>query len=180
MYAWMVLMARKKSSKKKTPTIPALVKEHNLTERWHRGELVIEVGEDPDNPKQNVTRLRRKCAYLEMWNRGSITTEQCQAAEQYVSLCEKSLGASGDIFAKATEIRTTRQKWEPTVWQHEAYQKLFDIWKELGKFHTDILNQIVLQNMNCVALAQKIGWSRNYTNGLVMSVFIRLEEIMEE
>ena len=183
MYAWMVLMARKRSSKKKTPTIPALVKEHNLTERWHRGELAIDVGEDPDNPKQNVTRLRRKWACDELWNRGVITDEQRYAAERYVIYCELACGSIGksNIYNSILNIRSPKSSsFGPlSKSQHEEYKRLFEIWRELGKFHVDVLNMITLGNMNNNDLSKKLGWCRNNTSGLIMSIFIRLEEIIK-
>lgn len=66
---------KKRKISKKIYAVPTLVKEHHKEKEWERGELVIEEGEESDNPKQKVTRLRRKWVCDELWNRGVITDE---------------------------------------------------------------------------------------------------------
>lgn len=170
-------MARKRSSKKKTPTIPALVKEHNLTERWHRGELVIEVGPDPDNPKRNVTRMRRNCAYEEMLARGAITIEQFMAAEKYAVLCEQASGASGDLYASINLLREGRNAWEPTHTMLIATGSLREIWTIIGKGQTEILNMLVIGNMSIKEIARRKHISSYHQiTGQIKLILDRLDE----
>lgn len=168
------------SKKKRNNATPTLVKEHHKEEEWERGELAVDVGEDPDNPKQKVTRLRRKWRCDELWNRGIITDEQRLAAEKYVTLCEKAQGSTSEGYSNAKLICISQKKWEPSKYQHEAFKELFEVWQKLGKFHVIILNLITLGNMNNNDLSKKIGWNLNYISGLIMSVFIRLEEVMKD
>lgn len=168
------------SKKKRNNATPTLVKEHHKEQEWERGELAVDVGEDPDNLKQKVTRLRRKWVCDELWNRGIITDEQRLAAEEYVILCEKANGVHADIYSSICMLCTSPNTWEPFRSQHEAYKALFDIWRELGRFHVGILNMITLGNMNNNDLSKKLGWDRHYVGGLIMSVFIRLEEVMKK
>ncbi|MGL4686620.1 MAG: hypothetical protein ACRCVY_07700 [Commensalibacter sp.] len=179
-----VRLGQKTISKKKNikgEHAASVIESYNLKKRVKRGELVIDVGEDPDNPKQNVTRLRRKWACDELWNRGVITDEQRYAAERYVIYCELAAGSIGksNIYNYILCIISGKSSSEvvPTKSQHEAYKRLFEIWRELGKFHVDVLNMITLGNMNNIALSKKLEVSRFYISGLIMSVFIRLEEV---
>lgn len=174
---------KKRKISKKIYAVPTLVKEHHKEKEWERGELVIEEGEESDNPKQKVTRLRRKWVCDELWNRGVITDEQRYAAERYVIYCELACGPIGksNIYNSILNIRSPKSKsFGPlSKSQHGAYKRLFEIWRELGKFHVDVLNMITLGNMNNIALSKKLGWCRNNTSGLIMSIFIRLEEIIK-
>ncbi len=173
-------MARKRNAKKKTPTIPALVKEHNLTERWHRGELVIEVGPEPDNPKQNVTRARRKCAYDELWNRGVITDEQRMAVQTYAILCEQATGACQDALARVNLLRESRHYWEPTHTMLIATGKLREIWSILGRKQTDILNMLVLRNMRAKEIARITNTpSYHQITGRIKGILERLEDFFQ-
>ena len=182
-----VRLGQKTTSKKKNikgEHAASVIESYNLKKRVKRGELVIDVGEDPDNPKQNVTRLRRKWACDELWNRGVITDEQRYAAERYVIYCELACGSSGksNIYNSILNIRSPKSSsFGPlSKSQHEEYKRLFEIWRELGKFHVDVLNMITLGNMNNNDLSKKLGWDRHYVGGLIMSVFIRLEEVMKK
>ena len=182
-----VRLGQKTTSKKKNikgEHAASVIESYNLKKRVKRGELVIDVGEDPDNPKQNVTRLRRKWRCDELCNRGVITDEQRFAAERYVIYCELACGFIGksNIYNSILNIRSSKgSSFGPlSKSQHEAYKRLFEIWQELGKFHVDVLNMITLGNMNNIALSKKLGWHLNYTSGLIMSVFIRLEEIIKK
>ncbi|EUK18083.1 hypothetical protein [Commensalibacter papalotli (ex Servin-Garciduenas et al. 2014)] len=75
------------------------VKKPSLFQQYRREEFVVEIGVDPDNPNQQVKRLRRKCVYDEMLARGSINQEQRDFAECYAIICEKSFGGSGDLYS---------------------------------------------------------------------------------
>lgn len=177
-----VRLGQKTISKKKNikgEHAASVIESYNLKKRVKRGEFVIDVGEDPDNPKQNVTRLRRKWICDELWNRGIITDEQRLAAEKYVTLCEKAQGSTSEGYSNAKLICISQKKWEPSKYQHEAFKELFEVWQKLGKFHVIILNMIILGNMNNNDLSKKLGWNRFYIGGLIKSVFIRLEEIFK-
>lgn len=116
-----------------------------------------------------------------MWNRGVITDEQRYAAERYVIYCELACDSirKSNIYNSILNIRSSKSSsFGPlSKSQHEAYKRLFEIWRELGKFHVDVLNMITLGNMNNIALSKKLEVSRFYISGLIMSVFIRLEEV---
>lgn len=160
-----------------------MVREHYLERQYRQGNMVIEVGDDPQDPNQRVMRLRRKCVYDEMLNRGSITQKQRDCAERYAILCEKAFGQSSLVYARIStwlkEGKTHHNNWEPSPSQHEAYGKLFRIWQELGRYHRDILNMIILGNMKTKELAEKMHLNLNYMMGQVLSAFILLEEAME-
>lgn len=171
---------KKRRSRK---VLPSIVHRHHLESQYLAGKLKIEVGEDPDNPKQKSTRLRRQCAYDEMLNRGTISKEQRDCAERYAILCEKAFGCSSSIYARVTTWLTEGKMregcWEPGPMQHEAYSKLFRIWQELGRYHREILNMIILGNMRNKEIAEILHLNLNYMMGQVASAFILLEEAME-
>lgn len=166
--------------KKTNATCPKFVKKQGLVVPYLRGEYQLEQGEDPQNPKIKVTRLRRKSIYDEMLKRGSITQEQRDSAEKYAILCEKALGKTGDLYARINLLREGNSgHWEPSAAQHEAYEKLFKIWGEIGRYHRRILNMIVLGNMSTKEISQAMKLNLHYTMGQVLSTFILLEEAIE-
>lgn len=161
-------------------TFPKIVKKQGLVVPYLRGEYQVEKGEDPHNEKVKVTRLRRKSVYDEMLNRGSISKEQRDCAEKYAILCEKALGKTGDLYARINLLKTSSVgRWEPSPVQHEAYDKLFKIWSEIGRYHRNILNMIVLGNMSTKEISQAMKLNLHYTMGQVLSTFILLEEAIE-
>lgn len=167
--------------KKTSVTFPKIVKKQGKIIPYLRGEYQLEKGEDPHNPKNKATRLRRKSVYDEMLNRGSITQEQRDCAEKYAILCEKALGKTGDLYARINLLREgSSEGWEPSLAQHEAYEKLFKIWKDIGIYHRGILNMIVLGNMSTKEISQAMKLNLHYTMGQVLSTFILLEEAIEE
>lgn len=168
--------------KKKISALPAVVTKHHLEMSYKRGEFVIETAVDPDDQKQKVTRLRRKCVYDEMLARGSITQDQRDAAERYAILCEKSFGGSGDLYAKINLLKEgIHGHYDgPTLKQSEAYDKLFKIWTEMGRYHRGLLNMIVLRNMGSKQISEKLHLNLHYTMGQVLSTFILLEEAMKD
>ncbi|CAI3932306.1 MULTISPECIES: hypothetical protein [Commensalibacter] len=167
--------------KKKTKvSFPKIAKKQGMILPYLRGEYQFEKGEDPQNSKVRVTRLRRKSIYDEMLNRGSITQEQRDSAEKYAILCEKALGKTGDLYARINLLREGNSgHWEPSAAQHEAYEKLFKIWNEIGRYHRSILNMIVLGNMSTKEISQTMKLNLHYTMGQVLSTFILLEEAIE-
>ncbi|CAI3953749.1 unnamed protein product [Commensalibacter communis] len=175
-------MANRRNKKVRKVAISNLKKNSILDQQYRRHEFVIEKGDDLDDPKQQITRLRRKCVYDEMLARGSINQNQRDAAEQYAIICEKSFGSSGDLYARANYLFSTssRNNWEPSTTQSDAYDKLFKIWKEMGRYHRDILNMIVLGNMSTKEISQKLHLNLPYTMGQVLSTFIILEEIIKD
>lgn len=168
--------------KKKASALPAVVTKHHLEIPYKRGEFVLETAVDPDDQKQKVTRLRRKCVYDEMLARGSITQDQRDAAERYAILCEKSFGGSGDLYAKINLLKEgIHGHYDgPTLKQSEAYDKLFKIWKDMGRYHRGLLNMIVLGNMGSKQISEKLHLNLHYTMGQVLSTFILLEEAMKD
>ncbi|OUI77805.1 hypothetical protein HK18_01330 [Commensalibacter intestini] len=168
--------------KKKISALPAVVTKHHLELPYKRGEFALETAVDPDDQKQKVTRLRRKCVYDEMLNRGSINQDQRDAAERYAILCEKSFGGSGDLYAKINLLKEgIHGHYDgPTLKQSEAYDKLFKIWEEMGRYHRDILNMIVLGNMSTKEISERKRLNLHYTMGQVLSTFILLEEAMKD
>ncbi|CAI3952374.1 unnamed protein product [Commensalibacter communis] len=167
---------------KKQPqiTFPKIVKKQGMIVPYLRGEYQVEKQVDSDNPKRVTTRLRRKSVYDEMLNRGSITKEQRDYAEKYAILCEKALGRTGDLYAKMNFMRDgVGCSWEPSAAQHEAYEKLFKLWNEIGRYHKEILNMIVLGNMSTKDISQAMKLNLHYTMGQVLSTFILLEEAFE-
>ncbi|CAK7192405.1 hypothetical protein COMNV_00601 [Commensalibacter sp. Nvir] len=170
-------MAKKNKVKQSTPL---LIRQAGVQQRWKRGELELEEAIDPDHPHHKTNRLRRKCAYDEMYGRGMITIEQRNYAERYAILCEKALGATQDLYAKISLLSVSRNRWEPTQAQHEAYEKLFVIWNGVGKYHIDILNKIIFGNMNINKIAQQQKILYHYAFGQIISSFILLEQVFEE
>ncbi|MDI2091606.1 hypothetical protein [Commensalibacter oyaizuii] len=166
--------------KRKKKTNPAVSKCD--IQHFRREEFNIEVGVDPENPKQHVKRLRRKCVYDEMLARGSITQDQRDMAERYAIICEKSFGGSGDLYSKANLLSDgIRGCYNgPTLGQSIAYSKLFKIWTVMGKYHRTILNMIVLGNMGTKEISKKLQLNLHYTMGQVLSTFILLEEAMQD
>lgn len=168
---------KKRSDKK---VLPQIVQNHHLESQYNSGELVVDIGIDPDDINQKVTRLRRKCVYDEMMNRGSISVEQRNCAERYAILCEKAFGQSSSSFARISnwlkEGKTTNANWGPRPAQHEAYNKLLYLWQELGQYHRNILNMIILGNMNSKEISKFLNLNLNYTMGQILSAFILLEE----
>ncbi len=164
-------------------TIPRIVSQHHLERQYHSGKLVLETGIDPENYKKKVTRLRRKCVYDEMMNRGSINADQRNCAEQYAILCEKAFGQSSIIYARISnwfkEGSIGCKNWEPTPIQREAYDKLLRVWEKIGRYHRDILNMIILGNMSSKEISLKLHLNLNYTMGQVLSAFILLEEALD-
>ena len=172
---------RKRLNKKK---IPFIVRKHHLEAQYNSGKLIIDVGIDPQNINEKVTRLRRKCVYDEMMNRGSISVTQRNCAERYAILCEKAFGQSSSTYARIShwlkEGKISGGNWEPIPSQHDAYNKLLSIWQEIGHYHLDILNMIILGNMRCKEISQLLKLNLNYTMGQVLSAFILLEEALEK
>ncbi|CAK7193429.1 hypothetical protein COMNV_01644 [Commensalibacter sp. Nvir] len=165
---------------KRKKYIPLLIRQAGVQQRWKRGELELEEAVDPDHPHHKTNRLRRKCAYDEMYGRGMITIEQRNYAEQYAILCEKALGATQDLYAKISLLSVSRNRWEPTQAQHEAYEKLFVLWHEIGKYHINILNLVILANMNATRLREFTRSNRHINIGQIMSAFILLEQAFEK
>lgn len=162
-------------------TFPKVVKKQGMVVPYMRGEYQVEKAVDLRNPKVKVTRLRRKSVYDEMLNRGSITQEQRDCAERYAILCEKALGKTGDLYARINLMKEGNGgSWEPSVAQHEAYDKLFKIWNEIGRYHRNILNMIVLGNMSTKEISQVMKLNLHYTMGQVLSTFILLEEAISQ
>ncbi|MDI2091665.1 hypothetical protein [Commensalibacter oyaizuii] len=167
--------------KKQSPKLlPSVVQEHELTLPYLRGEYALEIGEEPNSAKRKVTRLRRKCVYDEMMNRGSISEEQRNCAERYAILCEKALGSTGDLYARINLLKEGRGNWEPSSSQHEAYDKLFRIWKSMGRYHREIIDMIVLGNIGTKEISKLVKLNLHYTMGQVLSAFILLEEALKE
>ena len=158
------------------------VKKPSLFQQYRREEFVVEIGVEPDNPNQQVKRLRRKCVYDEMLARGSINQEQRDFAEHYAILYEKSFGGSGDLYSKVNLLSDgIHGHYDgPTLKQSEAYDKLFKVWGATGKYHRDLLNMIVLGNMGSKQISQRLHLNLNYTMGQVLSTFILLEEAMKD
>lgn len=171
---------KKRRSRK---ALPDVVRKHHFEPQYLAGDLTVEIGDDPDHCNQKVTRLRRKCVYDEMMNRGSISKEQRDCAERYAILCEKAFGRTSSMYARIstwlTEGKMSGGSWDPGPMQHEAYGRLFRIWQELGRYHRDILNMIILGNMSNKEIAEKLHLNLNYMMGQVSSAFILLEETME-
>ncbi|CAK7192269.1 hypothetical protein COMNV_00460 [Commensalibacter sp. Nvir] len=165
---------------KRKKYIPLLIRQAGVQQRWKRGELELEEAIDPDHPHHKTNRLRRKCAYDEMYGRGMITIEQRNCAERYAILCEKALGATQNLYAKISLLSVSRNRWEPTQAQHEAYEKLFVIWNGVGKYHIDILNKIIFGNMNAFALSKVLKMHRDFISGQIISSFILLEQTFEK
>lgn len=162
-------------------TFPKVVKAQGMVVPYMRGEYQVEKAEDIRNSKVKITRLRRKSVYDEMLNRGSITQEQRDCAERYAILCEKALGKTGDLYARINLMKEGHSGgWEPSAAQHEAYEKLFKIWNEIGRYHRGILNMIVLGNMSTKEISQAMKLNLHYTMGQVLSTFILLEEAIAQ
>lgn len=177
-------MSKVAIKRKSMSAYPKIVQDHGLELPYDRGELAIEVCAETIEGKKHkvkVTRLRRVCAYDEMMNRGTITKKQRDCAERYAILCEKALGNTGDLYAKINLLRvgSSNGHWEISQKISDAYEVLFEIWRELGKYHTHILDMIVLNNYNCKKLSNEIGTSYQYVIGQVMSSFILLEEYFD-
>ncbi len=49
--------------KKRNRAIPQVIKVHHLESQFLKGDIVLEVGVNRDNPKQKETKIRRQCAY---------------------------------------------------------------------------------------------------------------------
>lgn len=158
------------------------IKKSSIHQQYRREEFTIETGADPDNPKQHVKRLRRKCVYDEMLARGSINQEQRDVAERYAMICERSFGGSGDLYAKVNLLSNgIYGAYDgPTLKQSKAYDKLFKIWGVMGKYHRMILNMIVLGNMSTKEISERLHLNLHYTMGQVLSTFILLEEAMKD
>lgn len=165
---------------KQKTVIPSIVKGAGLVGPYLRGELQIKKETDEENPRQNVTRLRRKNFISELLNRKIITEEQFRRGNQYAILCEKALGATQDLYAKVSLLSVSRKRWEHTQAQHEAYEKLFQIWESLGKFNITILNMVVLGDMNAKQISVAISQNRNHILGMIKMVFDTLENIFEK
>lgn len=165
---------------KQKPVIPNLVKTSGTTHRYKMGQIETVKETDEENPKQNVTRLRRKNFLSELLNRQIITEEQFRRGNQYAILCEKSLGATQDLYAKVSLLSASRKRWEHTQAQHEAYEKLFQIWENMGKFNIMILNMVTLGDMNASQISIAISQNRNHILGMIKAVFDSLENIFEK
>lgn len=165
---------------KQKQVIPNSIKTSGLTYRWKMNQLEIVKEPDEENPKQKVTRLRRKNFLSELFNRQIITKEQYQCGNQYAILCEKACGASQDLYANINLLRESRNKWEPTHAQHEAYETLFQIWERMGKFNIQILNMVVLGDMNASQISIAISQNRNHILGTIKAVFDSLENVFEK
>lgn len=165
---------------KQKPVIPSIVKGAGLVGPYLRGELQITKEPDEENPKQNVTRLRRKDFLSELHNRQIITHDQYQYGNQYAILCEKAEGGNQDLYAKISLLSVSRNKWEPTYSQHEAYEQLFLIWEGMGKFNIQILNMVVLGDMNASQIGKVTGSTRHSICGMIKMVFDSLENIFDK
>lgn len=165
---------------KQKPVIPNLVKTSGTTHRYKMGQIETVKETDEENPKQNVTRLRRKNFLSELLNRQIITQDQFRRGNQYAILCEKSLGATQDLYAKVSLLSASRKRWEHTQAQHEAYEKLFQIWENMGKFNIMILNMVTLGDMNASQISIAISQNRNHILGMIKAVFDSLENIFEK
>lgn len=163
---------KKRINKKK---LPFIVRKHHLEAQYNSGKLIIDVGIDPQNINEKVTRLRRKCVYDEMMNRGSISVTQRNCAERYAILCEKAFGQSSSIYARIShwlkEGKISGGNWEPIPSQHDAYSKLLSIWQEIGRYHLDILNMIILGNMKCKEISQLIITKKNIASFFFLIIF---------
>lgn len=168
--------------KKINQTVSDMVKRPALHQQYRRKEFIVETADDPDHPKQKVTRLRRKCVYDEMLARGSITQEQRDLADRYAIICEKSFGGSGDLYSKINFLSEgIHGHYDGPSSKHgEAYGKLFKIWWFMGKYHRMLLNMIVLGNMGAKQISEKLHLNLHYTMGQVLSTFILLEEAMKD
>lgn len=165
---------------KQKPVIPSIVKGAGLVGPYLRGELRITKEPDEENPKQNVTKLRRKNFLSELLNRQIITQDQFRRGNQYAILCEKALGATQDLYAKVSLLSASRKRWEHTQAQHEAYEKLFQIWESLGKFNLRILNMVTLGDMNASKISKLIPRDRRAIGGMIEMVFDSLENIFDK
>lgn len=169
-------------NKKVRKVLTGEIKLSFIGQQYRRKEFMVETGDDPDHPKQKVTRLRRKCVYDEMLARGSITQEQRDLAERYAIICENSFGGSGDLYARVNFLSDSKSGYRnsPTLKQSAAYDKLFKIWDVMGKYHRMILNMIVLGNMSTKEISQTLHLNLHYIMGQVLSTFILLEEAMKD
>ncbi|CAK7193072.1 hypothetical protein COMNV_01285 [Commensalibacter sp. Nvir] len=100
--------------------------------------------------------------------------------ESCAILCEKSIGLTQDLYARVSLLSVSRNRWEPTQAQHEAYEKLFVIWNGVRKYHIDILNKIIFGNMNAFALSKVLKMHRDFISGQIISSFILLEQTFEK
>lgn len=165
---------------KRKPVIPNLVKTSGTTHRYKMGQIETVKETDEENPKQNVTRLRRKNFLSELLNRQIITQDQFRIGNQYAILCEKALGATQDLYAKVSLLSVSRKPWEHTQAQHEAYEKLFQIWESMGKFNLKILNMVTLGDMNASEISKLIPRDRRAIGGMIEMVFDSLENIFDK
>lgn len=162
---------------KKKPVIPNPVKTSGTTQRWKMNQIETVKELDEENPKQNVTRLRVKESYNSL---KMITDYQKKLAVRYALLVEKAEGATQDIIAGVNLCSIGRSRWEPTHGQLMAYEELRKIKSSVGKYHTEILDLIILKNLDCKQVAKRKGFNQYYAGGAVMSAFIKLEEAFEE
>lgn len=165
---------------KRKPVIPNLVKTSGTTHRYKMGQIETVKETDEENPKQNVTRLRRKNFLSELLNRQIITQDQFRRGNQYAILCEKALGATQDLYAKVSLLSVSRKPWEHTQAQHEAYEKLFQIWESMGKFNLKILNMVTLGDMNASEISKLIPRDRRAIGGMIEMIFDSLENIFDK
>ncbi|CAI3933671.1 hypothetical protein [Commensalibacter communis] len=169
-----------KAKRKAQPRYPKIVQEHGLQEQWRSGRLEVVEGQDGENPKRTVERLRVKSVYDEMLSRGTITKEQRDCAEKYAILCERALGATQDLYAKVSLLSSSRNKWEPTQAQSDAYGKWFIIKSSMGVYLLKILNMLVLANMSGTQISVCEKVSKQHAIGLISASLTRLEEIMQD
>lgn len=162
---------------KRKPVIPNLVKTSGTTHRYKMGQIETVKETDEENPKQNVTRLRVKASYNSL---KMITDYQKKLAVRYALLVERAEGATQDTIAGVNLCSTGRNSWEPTHGQLIASEELSKIKTSVGKYHTEILNLIILKNIDCKQVAEYKGFNQYYASGVVMSAFIKLEETFEE
>lgn len=165
---------------KQKTIIPNLVKTSGTTHRWKMNHLETVKEPDEENPKQTVTRLRRKNFISELLSRKIITEEQFRRGNQYAILCEKALGATQDLYAKVSLLSVSRKPWEHTQAQHEAYEKLFMIWEGMGKYNIMIVNMVTIGDLNASQMSKIIPHDRRTISGMIKLAFDSLENIFDK
>lgn len=165
-------------------SIPQIIKDHHLEKQFIEGQVVLEVGESPSDPKQKETRVRRQCAYDRLLSRCVITKGQRDCLDQFSIICEQAVGKTKNIYAIMnsffyTDTRNGRT-YEPTFAQSRAYGKLFKIKELLGSFQNRIIVMLTVGNMDCQTIGRMMHIEKNKLYGCINSACIRLEEIMQD
>lgn len=174
-------MARKNRN---TRSIPPIIKLHNLEKRFATREIVLEIGVNPENPKQKETRIRRQCSYDRLLSRCVITQKQRDCLDRFAILCEQSVGRTKNIYATISDLFHNKKiygrDFEPTFRQSRAFEKIFKIKNMLGVFNSDIIVMLAIGNMDCQTIGRRLNIERKKNYEIIKSACDCLENIMEK